>query len=98
MVLYRAVSLAELRDVRDCGRLRACPSGCEGKHLASTLDDARRWGAMLYAHRPFAVLRIEIADDVAAGMARWDRLDGIGPAFFATIEQAMDARIEEVNE
>jgi hypothetical protein len=93
---FRAVSLAELRDWRQCGKLRAAPSSCEGKHLAYTLKDARRWGRILHGPGHFSVLRVVLPEAVATGLFGWDRLDGIGPACFATIEELDEAEVAEV--
>jgi hypothetical protein len=93
---YRAVSFAELADFRSVGRLRACPASCEGKHLACTLVDARRWGELLCGAGSFAVLRVVASDDVVAKWASWARLDGIGPAHFATIEELEGVHVDEV--
>jgi hypothetical protein len=94
---YRAVSLEELADFRAVGRLRAGVNSCEGKHLACTLVDARRWGEALHGAGAFAVLRIVVQDAIAATWANWARLDGIGPARFATIEQLAGATVDEVS-
>jgi hypothetical protein len=93
---YRAVSFEELADFRTVGQLRAGVNSCEGKHLACTLIDARRWGEALHGAGAFAVLRIVAEDAAVATWASWARLDGIGPACFATIEQLAGAMVEEV--
>jgi len=95
---YRAVSLKELADIRKCGCLRTTAGSCEGKHLATSLAHARQWGRMLNAPEAFAVVRISIDDAIAADFASWNRLDGIGPAYFATIDQIDGFRIDEVFE
>lgn len=97
-VFYRAVSLAELADFRASGELRIGLSSCEGKHLACTLEHARRWGEALYGSEEFAVLRVRLDDAAAAGLHRWERLDGIGPACFATMEQLTGAEVAEVRD
>src|SRR5690349_16239206 len=93
---YRAVSLVELADFRAVGRLRARANSCEGKHLACTLADARRWGEALHGAAAFAVLRVVVDEAVAAAWASWACLDGIGPARFATIEELAGATVDEV--
>src|SRR6266513_1423121 len=95
---YRAVSLKELADIRRCGHLRTTAGSCEGKHLASSLTHARQWGRMPNTSQPFAVVRVSIDDAVAASLLSWNHLDGIGPAYFATIDQIEDFRIDEVFE
>ena len=86
MRFYRAVSLDELADVRRSGVLRPGVMSCEGKHFACEREHAAQGGRSLYGDQKYAVLGVEIPDAVAAGLVRWDRLDGIGPACFATIE------------
>ena len=93
---YRAVSFAELADFRTVGRLRAAAGSCEGKHMADALADARRWGEVLYGARAFALLRVIADERQAAGWASWARLDGIGPAHFATMEELDGVVVEEV--
>ncbi|HSI34523.1 MAG: hypothetical protein ACAI43_26890 [Phycisphaerae bacterium] len=96
LILYRAVSFAELADVRRCGRLRSGPGSCEGKHLACTRDDARRWGEALSGGQGFALLRVMADEAAVTTWVFWARLDGIGPAYFATIEELAGTRVEEV--
>jgi hypothetical protein len=95
-ILYRAVSLVELEDLRRVARLRAGPSSCEGKHFACTVDAATEWGKALHGPKGYAILGVSFDDDVAATLFAWDSLDGIGPARFATIEQLEGVRAVEV--
>ena len=97
MMLYRAVSPDEYKDILDSGKLRAGPSSCEGKHLAYSLQDAWRWGQAFYGEGQFLVIEVDLPDEVAATLHRWDRLDGIGPACFATIKQLEKAGIGKVS-
>jgi hypothetical protein len=97
VVFYRAVSFEEAADWHATGVLRPGPGSCEGKHLATTEADARAWGVAFYGVGRFAVLRVTLDDAVAARLARWDKLDGIGPAAFATIEELSGAAVEEVS-
>ncbi len=78
------------------GRLRVGRSSCEGKHLACTREDARRWGRMLHGAGAFALLQVTMPDVVAARLFRWEHLDGIGPARFATIDELEEAQVAEV--
>src|SRR5437899_1117352 len=92
-VYYRAVSLAELADIRPTGQLRSSPGSCEGKHMATTFTHAQRWGEALYSGNQFAIIRIDVADVSATHFWQWDELDGIGPACFATIAQLTGAQV-----
>ncbi len=93
---YRAISFAELADFRQSGRLQIGPGSCEGKHLARSLADARKWGRALFPNGGFAIVRVVVDVSVADNWMRWTKLDGIGPAVFATIEDLKQAIIEEV--
>ncbi|SRR6266566_990965 len=94
---YRAVSFVELADFRQVGRMRPGPGSCEGKHLACTLADARRWGEALHGAGAFAVVRVVAPDEAAVDeWATWARLDGIGPAFFATMSELDGVVVDEV--
>ena len=97
-IFYRAVSLKELADIRKSGRLRTTAGSCKGKHLATSLMHARQWGRMLNRPQSFAVVRVSIDDAIAANFVSWNRLDGIGPASFATIDQIDGFSIDEVFE
>ena len=93
---YRAVSFAELADFRQTGTLRSRVGSCEGKHFALSIQDANHWGESFYGSGRFALIQIDIDDAVAATFMRWNRIDGIGPACFATIDQLEGAKISEV--
>jgi hypothetical protein len=97
-VLFRAISIEERDDLRATGRFRIVRDSCEGKHLATTIEDARKWGEAFYGTGRFAVVRVEISERMAARFYHWPILDGIGPAYFATIEQLSEALIEEVSD
>jgi len=87
--LHRAVSDAELQDWTTTGRLRASPSGMEGKHFTNTYDHAVRFGRMLQEldqdAGPSHILRVEF--DEEADVRCYDELaDRIGPGYFASDE------------
>jgi len=94
---YRAVSLAELADIRQTHQLRIGRGSCEGKHMAVTAVHAARWGRALH-ETDFAVVRITVYDAQTAQFMRWDNLDGIGAACFATIEELANAIVDEVSD
>src|SRR5438105_1209950 len=97
-VFYRAVSLAELIDIRRTGHLRSIPGTCEGKHMAMTKADAMHWGEGLHEAGQFRIIRITVDDASAAQFMRWDNLDSIGPACFATIKELEGANVDEVGD
>ena len=76
-ILYRAVSLDELADLRRHSRLRAVASSCEGKHLASTRQHAMQWGLAFYGASGLAAVRPELPDPVLSELTYWPQPDGI---------------------
>jgi hypothetical protein len=93
---YRAASFPELDDIRRTRQLRTLTGCCEGKHMAMTAADAARWGKALHGSENFAIIRINVNDAAGIEFFRWDHLDGIGPACFATIEELQGAKVDEV--
>jgi hypothetical protein len=51
--IYRAVSQAELDDLKNFGQFRVCPSGCsmESKWFALQFKDAIKWGRLFYENQ-----------------------------------------------
>jgi len=95
-IFYRAVSGSELADIRRTRQLRSIAGSCEGKHMATTVIHAAQWGEALHGTGNFLIIRIAVDDAAAARFMRWDNLDGIGPACFATIEELEGASVDEV--
>lgn len=94
MQLYRAVSNEEYDQLMHTRQFEATPNALEGKWFAETLDHAVRWGELFYGDQPFRVVEITLADTVAESFFRLEKLDGIGAARFATIEQLAAVEIE----
>jgi len=95
------VDTAEYRDWLVHGILRPCPGGMEfGKHLAVHVDHALAWRRILPTDQdddPPRVLQVSFPIDVAKSLDfLGPRLDGIGPAYFATYRQLEVAIITEV--
>lgn len=90
-LLFRGVDTAEHSDWLVHGVLRPCPGGMEfGKHLAVHVDHALAWRRILPTDQAFPI-------DVAKSLDfLGPRLDGIGPAYFATYRQLEVAIITEV--
>lgn len=94
---YRWIDEQELADLRTVGRLRAGPGSMEGKYLTDSIAHAAIWGSKFPGSG--VIVRVTVSREVADGI--WyagDNLDGIGPAWFATIEELQDAVVEEVED
>lgn len=90
MKLYRAASDAECEQVLRTGRLEIISQSIEGKWFAESVEDARAWGRWFsgvtgVGHDRMIV--VEISDVAASGLFRLARLDGIGPARFAFVNE-----------
>lgn len=62
MSLYRAVSQAELADIRAFGGFRTAPRGNYegGKLFAETLEDAQWWARSLPGEQPLVIVEVRI--------------------------------------
>lgn len=90
VTLFRAVSKAEAADIAATGALRVVGSSAEGKYFATNAADAATWGRRMIGDG-FQIVKAEFPAGVAKAMHAWDRLDGIGPARFATVDQLKSA-------
>jgi len=84
--LYRAVSPEEYEQIIRTGRFESAGS-VEGKYFAESFEDANTWGTRLYGEGNYEVVQVELSKNAANAFYRWERLDMIGPARFATMEQ-----------
>ncbi len=91
--LYRSVSEAELKQIQKTGRFEAGPNSLGGKFFAESADDAKKWGDAFGNSR---IVEIQLPKNIADGLKRWERLDGIGPARYGELNQLQDAIIKEV--
>lgn len=97
--LYRAMCDQELEELITTGLFRAAPGAIEGKWFAESVQDAVLWGGFferVTGIKIDRIIEVELSDAVAAKLFRIARLDGIGPARFATVEQLAGATIREV--
>jgi YD repeat-containing protein len=81
--LYRSVSLEELDDIEKLGQLRIKFGQMEGKWFTITPGLAARWGKRFYKENPFAIIEVAVPKRVLRQMYYDDKLDGIGPAYYA---------------
>ncbi|MCL6539382.1 MAG: hypothetical protein K6T87_02120 [Roseiflexus sp.] len=86
--LYRAVSQAEYDDIMQTGIFREAPQSVSGKYFATQAEHATEWGRRLYGDKGFRVIAVEFPKHaVEAFDTHWKKLDGIGPAYYARMEQ-----------
>ena len=90
MKLYRTVSEQEYQQLIEIGRFDITSQSVEGKYFAESQQDARQWGDLLFGVGQYRVIGVELADELCAQFHRWERLDMIGPARYAEIEQLRD--------
>ena len=92
--LYRAVSPAEAAQVLENGTFQAGANSLGGKWFATTAEHAAAWGRAMYGSQPFTVLEAQIPTSSVRGMMQVGKLDGIGPAVYAELEQLGGAVIK----
>jgi len=91
---FRGVSAVEAADVAATGgklRAGAAAMGNEGKYLTNTVEAAAKWGAQHGAGS--RVLRITVPADAARTFTRLGRIDAIGEAWWAHMNQLGGAKV-----
>ena len=91
--LFRAVSEAEFTQVMKTGAFEAGPNSLGGKFFAGSAADAAKWGEALNGAGNFKVLQVELPTSTVGQMMHWQRLDGIGPAWYGELPQLGGATI-----
>jgi hypothetical protein len=94
--LYRAVSEAEFKSIMKSGKFEAGSNSLLGKFFAESAEDAGKWGEIMEGKGKFRIIETELPNDVADELMRWEKLDGIGPARYAELEQLQEATIREL--
>jgi len=99
VILYRAVSIFEYNQLMTTRRFEIVAESVEGKYFAETASGAAEWGRRLFEITPHRILQLTFDQRLADQFYRWQRLDGIGPARYATIEQLLtiEVRIQEID-
>lgn len=92
--LYRAVSPAEAAQVLETGTFQAGANSLGGKWFATSAEHAAAWGRAMYGSQPFTVLEAQLPTSSVRGMMQVGKLDGIGPAVYAELEQLGGAVIK----
>jgi len=90
VTLYRAMCGAEFVQLVLSHRFLLCPASVEGKYFAETAEHAAKWGRWFQEQtgEPHdRIVAVKLSADIVNAMVRFPLLDGIGPAYFATISQ-----------
>jgi hypothetical protein len=86
--LYRAVSQAEYDDIMQSRVFREVARSVSGKYFATKAEHAAEWGRRLYGSEGFRVIAVDFPKSVVEAFdTYWKKLDGIGPAYYARLEQ-----------
>lgn len=87
---------AEYQQLLRTGRFDAGPNSLGGKFFAESPSDAAKWGDVLEGAGRYRVVEVEVPSSTAATFMRWERLDNIGPARYAELDELGNAVIREV--
>ena len=93
VTLYRAVSEEEFQQLLSAGKFEVAPHALEGKFFAEHPDHAAAWGKALEGVGNYRIVEVKLTVRVANALMRWETLDGIGPARYATLSQLESATI-----
>ncbi|HFB65377.1 MAG TPA: hypothetical protein ENJ60_07530 [Aeromonadales bacterium] len=85
--LFRAISETEFKQVQKTGRFEAGPNSLGGKFFAESVDDAKRWGDVLNGTGKSRIIETQLPKNIADGLQRWERLDGIGHARYGELNR-----------
>ncbi len=66
----------------------------EGKFFAESYTDAEQWGDAMNGIGNHQIIQINLPEPEGAKMMRWEKLDGIGPARYATLDQLNNVKID----
>jgi hypothetical protein len=75
------------------GTFETVPQALEGKFFAEHPEHAAMWGEALPRGGVYRIVEVELPAHVANSMLRWERLDGIGPARYATLSQLQNVTV-----
>ena len=79
--LYRSVSPAEANDFLSTGKLNAGAGQMEGKFFATSIADAKVWGAKLGSSELISI-RVPNSSLLHSSVSYFKYLDAIGPAYY----------------
>jgi RHS repeat-associated protein len=94
--LYRAVSNAEFEQIMRTGTFEIAENSLSVKWFAESAEHAAEWGNKMYGgdKMAFKIIDVTIPTVQADKFVRYESLDGIGPARYATMEQLVNATIK----
>ena len=92
-IAYRYVEVREWLDIQCKRRLRTARISLEGKWVASSAGDAKKWGGLLDDSFDGRVVTLAIPALVFDTTHQDTRLDGIGPAAFLEKTELTDVLI-----
>jgi hypothetical protein len=78
------------------GFLYEDPNSLNSKFFAESAADATKWGNILEGAGRFRVVEVEIQRGTADMFMRWTRLDNIGPARYAELDQLSNVLVRKV--
>ena len=93
--LYRAVGEAEFEQIMRTGTFQAGPNSLAGKWFAESVEHAAQWGQLMEGKGAFKIVDAQIPTVQANKFMRLERLDGIGPARYAELDQLNNAVIKK---
>jgi hypothetical protein len=93
VTFYRAVNQAEKAQIQSTGKLEIGKNSLEGKWMAEIKDDAIRWGDKMNGKGKSTITEINMSKSEADILFRSEKLDGIGPARYGTMEQLQNATV-----
>lgn len=93
VTLYRSVDSSELQQILKTNQFAQGPNSLEGKFFAESFADAQKWGDTMNGIGNHSVVEVKIPKSIASEMMRWERLDGIGPARYGTLDQLKNINI-----
>lgn len=94
--LYRAVGHEEFEQIMRTKTFEAGTNSLGGKWLAESAEHAEQWGQKLEGEGGFRIVDTKIPTVQADKFMRVERLDGIGPARYAELNQLKNAVIGTV--
>ena len=89
---FRAVGQREAADIAESGVLRTVGESAEGKYLTNTLEPAQKWGELLHGEAA-RIAEVRVPQAAAKTFEYLGRIDGIGKAWLARMEQLKEAAV-----
>ncbi len=92
VTFFRGVGAEEAAQIGTTRTLQTLPGQVEGKYLTNTAESAAEWGRRMYGETS-SVVQVKVSRAAAKAMTSLGRIDGIGEAWFAKLEQLKDAAV-----